>query len=37
MSDTHADYVDDLGEMAGIGERPLPGFLPLRDLFVRCP
>ena len=37
MSGTHAEYRDDLGEMAGIGERPLPDFLPPPDQLVRCP
>ena len=35
MSGTHAEYRDDLGEMAGIGERPLPDFLPPPDQLVR--
>ncbi len=35
MSDTEADYRDDLGEMDGIGERPLPDFLPPPDRLVR--
>ena len=37
MSGTSAEYRDDLGEMAGIGERPLPDFLPPPDQLVRCP
>ena len=37
MSGTEAEYRDDLGEMAGIGERPLPDFLPPPDQLVRCP
>ena len=37
MSGTHAEYRDDLGEMDGIGERPLPDFLPPPDQLVRCP
>lgn len=28
MRDTEADYTDDLGELDGIGDRPLPDFLP---------
>lgn len=35
MSDTEADYRDDLGEMDGIGERPLPDFLPPPDQLIR--
>ena len=35
MSPTEADYRDDLGEMDGIGERPLPDFLPPPDRLVR--
>lgn len=35
MSGTEADYRDDLGEMDGIGERPLPDFLPPPDRLVR--
>ena len=35
MSDTEADYRDDLGEMDGIGERPLPDILPPPDRLVR--
>ena len=35
MSNTGADYRDDLGEMDGIGERPLPDFLPPPDRLVR--
>ena len=35
MSDTEADYRDDLGDMDGIGERPLPDFLPPPDRLVR--
>ena len=35
MSKTEADYRDDLGEMDGIGERPLPDFLPPPDRLVR--
>ena len=34
---TKADYRDDLGEMAGIGDRALPDFLPPPDQLVRCP
>lgn len=37
MSGTKADYRDDLGEMDGIGERPLPDFLPPPDQLVRRP
>ena len=35
MSGTEADYRDDLGEMDGIGDRPLPDFLPSPDRLVR--
>ena len=35
MSGTEAYYRDDLGEMSGIGERPLPDFLPPPDRLVR--
>ena len=35
MGGTDADYRDGLGEMAGIGERPLPDFLPPPDQLVR--
>ncbi len=35
MTDTEADYRDDLGEMDGIAERPLPDFLPPPDRLVR--
>ena len=35
MSGTKAEYRDDLGEMAGIGERPLPDFLPPPEQLVR--
>ena len=35
MIKTEADYRDDLGEMDGIGERPLPDFLPPPDRLVR--
>ena len=34
MSDTEADYRDDLGEMSGIDERPLRDFLPSPDQLV---
>ena len=37
MSGTSAEYRDDLGEMDGIGERPLPDFLPPPDQLVRQP
>lgn len=37
MSGTEAEYRDDLGEMDGIGERPLPDFLPPPDQLVRRP
>ena len=37
MSGTEAEYRDDLGEMDGIAERPLPDFLPPPDRLVRCP
>ena len=35
MSGTEADYRDDLGEMDGIGERPLRDFLPPPEELVR--
>jgi hypothetical protein len=35
MSGTEADYRDDLGEMDGIGERPLRDFLPPPERLVR--
>ena len=35
MSDTKADYRDDLGEMDGIGEQPLRDFLPPPGQLVR--
>lgn len=35
MSGTEAACRDDLGEMDGIGYRPLPVFLPPPDRFVR--
>ena len=35
MGGTDADYRDDQGEMAGIGERPLSDFLPPPDQLVR--
>ena len=35
MSDTKADYRDDLGEMDGIGEQPLRDFLPPPEQLVR--
>jgi hypothetical protein len=35
MSDTQADYRDDLREMDGIDERPLPDFLLPPDRLVR--
>ena len=37
MSGTEAEYRDDLGEMDGIGEWPLPDFLPPPGQLVRCP
>lgn len=35
MRDSEADYTDDLGEMDGIGDRPLPDFLPPPDQLLR--
>ena len=35
MSGTEADYRDDLGEMDGIGARPLRDFLPPPERLVR--
>ncbi len=35
MRGTEADYTDDLGEMDGIGDRPLRDFLPPPDQLLR--
>ena len=35
MSGVEAGYRDDLGEMEGIGQRPLPDFLPPPGQLVR--
>ena len=35
MSGIETNYRDDLGETDGIGERPLPDFLPPPDRLVR--
>ena len=34
MSTPEADYTDDQGEMDGIGDRPLPDFLPPPERLV---
>jgi hypothetical protein len=35
MSGIEADYREDLGEMDGIGARPVPDFLPPPDQLIR--